>query len=108
MPTPDNALVSDSHAEMIPARGGPARVYGEPYETPDGATVITVAKLGRGGSAGTPLGIFVIKDGVPTWEAAVDANRVAIIGVLTGLVAAGLTAAALLRRPPWPDLKITT
>lgn len=81
-------------------------IYGQPYQTPDGATVITVARgPGRGGSR--PMGVFVIKNGQASWEPAVDVTRIAFIGVLTGLVAAALATAAMLRRPPWPDVRIT-
>lgn len=82
------------------------RVFAEPYHTPDGATVIPVAKIGRGGSAtaAKPLGVFVIRDGGTTWVPAVDADRIALIGVVTGLVTAVIGCLAILRRPPWPDL----
>jgi hypothetical protein len=84
------------------------QVYGQPYQTPDGATVITVSRVrGREESVfASPLGVFVIRDGKPAWEPAVDAGRIALIGVLTGLVAALLATAAVLRRPPWPDMSI--
>lgn len=78
-------------------------VYGEPYQTPDGATVITVAREGRFGAS--PVGVFVIHDGRPQWEPVVDGGRVALIGVLTGFVAALLATVAMVRRPPWPDLR---
>jgi hypothetical protein len=76
-----------------------SRVYGQPYETADGTTVISVAKV-RGGA----LGVFVIKDGKAEWEPAVDATRVAMMGILVGLVSAALAGVAMVRRPPWPDL----
>lgn len=92
-------------------------VYGEPYETPDGTTVIAVARVrtrrrGRGEQAGEPqvmarpVGIFTIRDGNATFEPAVDATRVALLGEVIGLVAATLFTAAMLRRPPWPDIHI--
>jgi hypothetical protein len=84
----------------------PATVYGQPYETPDGTTVITVSRWSGRGRPG-PMGVFVIKDGKVAWEPAVDATRIALIGVLTGLAAATLATAAMLRRPPWPDIRIT-
>lgn len=77
-----------------PGAGG----YGEPYQTPDGATVIPVVK---------PLGIFVIRDGEATWKAAVDSNRIAVIGVVTGLAATLLAGLAMLRQPPWPRIILT-
>lgn len=70
-------------------------VFGHQYQTPDGATVIPVSK---------PVGVFVIKDGKPTWSAAVDNTRVALFGVLVGLVSATLAGVAMVRRPPWPEL----
>jgi len=73
------------------------RAYGEPYQTPDGATVILVAK---------PLGVFVVRDGQASWVPAVDANRIALIGVITGLLAAVITSLAVLRQPPWPRITI--
>ena len=78
------------------AAGG---VYGEPYRTDDGTTVIRVAK---------PVGVFVIREGGKAyWVPAVDANRVALIGVLTGLLSAVIATLAVLRQPPWPRITIT-
>jgi hypothetical protein len=34
--------------------------------------------------------------------AGLDANRIALIGVLTGLLAAVIASLAVLRQPPWP------
>ncbi|HZA10128.1 hypothetical protein [Mycobacterium sp.] len=84
-------------------------VYGQPQQTSDGSTVITVTKVrSRGGAvAAIPVGIFVIHDGKPTWTPAIDSGRVAWIGVLTGLVAAAFATGAMIRRPPWPDITIT-
>jgi hypothetical protein len=56
------------------------RVYGEPYQTQDGVTVIP---------AGEPLGVFVVH------------------GVITGLLAAVIASLAVLRQPPWPRITIT-
>jgi hypothetical protein len=81
-----------------PTNPAARRVYGEPYETADGATVIPVAK---------PTGVFVIRGGEACWVPAVDANRVALIGVLTGLLAAVFATLAVLRQPPWPRITIT-
>jgi hypothetical protein len=78
-----------------------SQVFGQPYQTPDGATVITVSAV-RGRSPAAPVGIFVIKDGKPSWAQAVD--RIALIGVLTGLIAAAFATIAMIRRPPWPDM----
>lgn len=86
-------------------------VYGEPYQTPDGATVITATRV-RVGSTGkaagftaAPVGVFVIRGDAVRWVPVVDANRAAIIGVTTGLLAAVIASLAVLRRPPWPDLR---
>ncbi|UOZ04647.1 hypothetical protein [Amycolatopsis sp. WQ 127309] len=72
-------------------------LFGEPYETPDGTTVIPVSD---------PVGVFVIHDGRVKWEAAVDTTRVLLIGAMTGLMAATLGTLAVLRKPPWPDVVI--
>lgn len=87
--------------DIVPAGPG-SSPYGEPYQTPDGATVITVARTGRAGAR--PLGVIVIKDGTASWVPTLDSSHIAYLGVLTGLVAATLSTAAVLRRPPWPDL----
>ena len=80
-----------------------SRVHGEPYETADGTMVIPVAKV-RGLRANS-VGVFVIKDGKATWQPAVDGERIAVMGILVGLVSATLAGIAMIRRPPWPDLK---
>ncbi len=92
--------------QQLPTNGTRSRVYGEPYRTADGATVIPVSKV-RGGSS-TPVGIFVIHGATTQWVAAVDSDRLALIGVVTGLIAAALGSLAVLRRPPWPDLSATS
>lgn len=69
--------------------------FGQQYQTPDGATVIPVSK---------PAGVFVVKDGKPIWSAATDDTRIAILGIVVGLVAATLAGIAMVRRPPWPDM----
>lgn len=84
--------------DQLPIDRGARRVYGESYETADGATVLPVEK---------PLGVFVISGGEASWVPAVDANRVALIGVLTGLLAAVIGSLAVLRQPPWPRITIT-
>ena len=91
-----------------------ARVFGSVYETSDGATVIPVTNV-RGGSkpgvndsrlalSAKAAGVFVIKDGKASWVPAVDAGRIAMMGILVGLVSAALAGVAMVRRPPWPDL----
>ena len=72
----------------------------------DGGAVITVAKV-RAGTA-TPVGVFVVHDGTARWVPAIDANRIALIGVITGLLSAVIASVAVLRRPPWPDLSATS
>lgn len=88
--------------DELPTNGTRGRVYGEPYKMADGGTMITVAKV-RAGTA-TPVGVFVVHGGAARWVPAIDANRIALIGVITGLISAVLVSAAMLRRPPWPDL----
>ncbi|MGH3542533.1 MAG: hypothetical protein ACRDTO_09180 [Mycobacterium sp.] len=103
--------------DQLPMNGTRGRVYGEPYRTADGTTVITVAKIRGGGTRGpdqsqsitaTPVGVFVVHGNTVSWVPAVDANRIALIGVITGLLAAVITCLAMLRRPPWPDLSATS
>jgi hypothetical protein len=84
--------------DQLPADGAAGRVYGEPYETADGATVIPVAK---------PPGVFVVHQGQACWVPAVDGNRIALIGVITGLLAAVIASLAVLRQPPWPKMTFT-
>lgn len=72
-----------------------SHVYGQPYETGDGTTILPVVN---------PVGVFVVRDGKAVWEPAVDATRIAMMGILVGLVSATLAGLAMLRRPPWPDL----
>src|ERR1700678_2508469 len=92
--------------EQLPTNGTRGRVYGEPYQTADGGTVIPVAKVRAGTS--TPMGVFVIYGGTARWGPAIDSNRVALSGGITGLISAVLASAAVLRRPPWPDLSATS
>jgi hypothetical protein len=78
-----------------------ARVFGKVYETADGTTVIPVTK---GREPVRPAGVFVVKDGKASWMPAADGERIAMMGILVGLVAAALAGIAMVRRPPWPDL----
>lgn len=88
--------------DELPTNGTRGRVYGEPYRMADGGTVITVAKVRSGTS--TPVGVFVVHGGTVRWVPVVDADRIALIGVLTGLLSAVIVCVAMVRRPPWPDL----
>ena len=101
-----DTLVTDSRA---------ASVYGQPYESVSGVTIIPVAKV-RGRTkpgaeeaevrlAARPVGVFVVKDGNASWEPAVDVTRIAVLGVLVGLVGTAFSTLAMVRRPPWPDLR---
>jgi hypothetical protein len=51
--------------------------------------------------------VFVIRGDDVKWEPAIDATRIALVGAVTGLVAATLATLAMVRRPPWPDLRGT-
>ena len=101
--------------DAISTDGRPAQVYSKAYQTADGATIIAVSKIrGKVRPSGDevavrarPIGVFVVRGGDVKWEPAVDATPIALIGVLTGLVAATLATVAMVRRPPWPDLKGT-
>ena len=91
--------------DRVPADLVAMGVYGEPMQV-DGATVIPVARVGWGLRA-TPVGVFVIRGDEVTWTAAVDHNRIALIGVITGLASAVIATLAMLRRPPWPDVVLS-
>ena len=85
------------------ANAATARIYGEPYETADGTTILTVTRY-RGILGPAPVGVFVVHGGTVSWEPAVDGSRVALFGEFIGLAAAVIATLAMLRRPPWPDL----
>jgi hypothetical protein len=96
--------------EQLPTDRTVRRVYGEPYQTPDGSTVIPVARSRRRQSeqeGPEALGVFVVHGGKASWVPAVDTNRIALIGVITGLLAAVIGSLAVLRQPPWPRITIT-
>jgi hypothetical protein len=97
---------SPESVKQLPTNGSRGRVYGDAYRTADGGMVIPVAKV-RAGTA-TPLGVFVMHDGEARWVPVMDSNRIALIGVITGLISAVIASVALLRRPPWPDLSATS
>lgn len=98
----------DLRAELdrIETDPGGARVFGRPYDTADGTTVIPVAEVRARGdrSRARPAGVFVVKDGRARWVPAVDTTRISLMGILVGLVSATLAGVAMVRRPPWPDL----
>lgn len=79
-------------------------MYGTPHQTPDGSTVITVSKPSFFRGVPRPIGVYVIHEGKVKFEPVMDGTRIALMGELIGLVAAGFATAALLRRPPWPDM----
>lgn len=89
--------------EELSTNGAARHVYSAPYRTAEGATVITVAKVR--GSIAAPLGVYVITGNKASWVPAVDANRIALLGVITGLLSAVIASLAMLRRPPWPDIR---
>jgi uncharacterized spore protein YtfJ len=77
------------------------RVYGEPIER-EGLTIIPTADVRGGGGGGgdsqnnggggfgvtaRPVGAYVVRDGEVEWEPAVDASRIAIMGMVTAIVA---------------------
>jgi uncharacterized spore protein YtfJ len=76
------------------------RVYGDAIET-GGVTLIPAADVRGGGGGGgdaennggggfgvaaRPVGAYVVRDGQVSWEPAIDASRLAIMGMLTAMV----------------------
>ena len=84
------------------------RVYGEPIER-DGVLIIPAAKVGGGGGGGVgegtdensrqgsgtgtgfgigakPVGVFVVKNGVVTWQPAIDVTRIVLGGQIVAIV----------------------
>jgi uncharacterized spore protein YtfJ len=76
------------------------RVYDEPIER-DGTLIIPAAKVGGGGGGGSdsennggggfgvtarPAGAWIIRDGEVDWEPAVDATRIATMGMLVAII----------------------
>jgi uncharacterized spore protein YtfJ len=76
------------------------RVYGDPIER-DGMLVIPAARVVGGGGGGgdqdhaagggfgvsaTPAGAWIIRDGEVDWEPAVDATRIATLGMVVAIV----------------------
>jgi len=75
-------------------------VYGDPIER-DGILVIPAANVVGGGGGGgdnennggggfgvssTPAGAWIIRDGQVSWEPAVDATRIATLGMLVAII----------------------
>lgn len=76
------------------------RVYGDPIER-DGILVIPAAKVAGGGGGGgdaehnggggfgisaKPAGAWIIREGQVEWEPAIDATRIAMLGMLVAIV----------------------
>jgi len=78
------------------------RVYGDPIER-DGMLVIPAANVVGGGGGGgggdqennggggfglsaTPAGAWIIRDGEVEWEPAVDATRIATLGMIVAII----------------------
>jgi hypothetical protein len=79
--------------------------YGQTVRVDDHTSILPVSRRSNRG-AETAVGLFTITDGKATWTPAVDTGRIHLIGALTGLIAATLGCAAVLRRPPWPAVTI--
>lgn len=109
--------------DTVSIEGRSMNVYSQPYENADGATIIMVSRV-RGkmrpaklesadgpddeiAVRAKPVGVFVIRGDDVKWEPAIDATRIALVGAVTGLIAATLATLAMVRRPPWPDLRGT-
>jgi len=76
------------------------RVYGDPIER-DGILVIPAAKVAGGGGGGgdaeqnagggfgisaKPAGAWIIRDGQVEWEPAIDATRIATLGMVVAMM----------------------
>jgi uncharacterized spore protein YtfJ len=76
------------------------RVYGDPIES-NGVTIIPAADVRGGGGGGgdaqdnggggfgvmaRPVGVYVVRGDNVRWEPAVDASRIAIMGMVTAIV----------------------
>jgi uncharacterized spore protein YtfJ len=76
------------------------RVYGDPIER-DGIMVIPAAKVAGGGGGGgdsennagggfgvsaKPAGAWIIRNGEVTWEPAIDATRIATLGMVVAII----------------------
>lgn len=94
------------------------RVYGDPYQSDNGVTVIPAASLrggfgggegegsgdtpaGRGGGMGIsarPIGVYQIKGDQVTWVPAVDVSRIVVMGQVVVIVAMLVLRSVLRRR----------
>jgi len=95
--------------ERFRGESGTSTIFGEPHQTSDGSTIITVSRLHRRWRRDpipVPVGVFSIHEGEPSWSPAVDHTRAALMGEFIGLAAAVIATLAVLRRPPWPDVTI--
>ena len=79
--------------------------FGDPITVDEHTTFIPVSRRGLFGLP-VAMGAFTISDGTATWTPIVDQGRVALSGVVTGLVAATLGSAAVYKQPPWPTMTI--
>ncbi|KSU54511.1 MULTISPECIES: hypothetical protein [unclassified Gordonia (in: high G+C Gram-positive bacteria)] len=79
--------------------------FEEPIVIDERTTMILVSRRGFRDRS-VAVGAYTVTEGATTWTPAVDGGRVALIGVITGLVAAALGSAAVLRQPPWPQMTI--
>lgn len=91
------------------------RVFGEPIEH-DGTVLVPVARVRGGAGGGTstaeanegsgggggvdarPVGVFVVKEGVVSWQPAIDVTRVAIAGQVLAAVMFLVLRSVLRRR----------
>ncbi|MEV5651532.1 hypothetical protein AB0L57_25055 [Nocardia sp. NPDC052254] len=90
----------------LPAVAGDSAVYGTPYRTSEGVTVIPVTRPAGRLRRERALGVFAIGDGKATWHAVTDDTAIALLGIFVGLVATTLSLVAVIKRPPWPDIHI--
>ncbi|MBW0017858.1 MAG: hypothetical protein JO236_09995 [Mycobacterium sp.] len=99
-------MQDDGVLDQLPTDPKAGRVFGEPYVTPDGSTVIPAARI-RNGRDVAALGVFIVRGDQASWVPVVDTNRVALLGVLTGLLSAVIGSLAVLRQPPWPRIVVS-
>lgn len=79
--------------------------FGESVRVDEHTTVLPISRRSARGRE-TAVGLFTISNGEATWTPVVDTSRIALVGVVTGLVAATLASAAVLRQPPWPSFTL--